>query len=315
MKHGSFVVLCITLLASVSGNVYAQAFPVKPLRILTSPPGGASDRVARLVADSIAGGLGQKVIIDNRPGIIAIEGTANAAPDGYTLLVSSNLVWTMPMLQSVRYDAVRSFAPVSVAARTPNVVVVHPSIPAKSVKELIALARARPGDLNYSAGSIGSTPHLAAELFKVAAGVNLVHVAYKGAGPALTALVAGEVHVSFPGAGSAMPHLKSGRLRALAVTSVQPSQLLPGVPTVAATVPGFESVALYGVFAPSGAPAAAVERISREIAAAVARAEVKERFLRAGLEPVGNSPEDFRGLIKAEMDDLGKVIAKLGVIK
>jgi tripartite-type tricarboxylate transporter receptor subunit TctC len=293
----------------------AQSYPVKPIRILTSAPGGASDRVSRLAGQALSSRLGQQVIVDNRPGILAIEAAANAAPDGHTLLVTSNLLWILPLLQSVRYDAARSFVPVVLAARTPNVVVVHPSVPAKSVQELVTLARARPGELNYSAGSPGSTPHLTGEMFKVRTGIDLVHIPYKGAGPALTALIAGEVAVSFPGAGSAMPHLAAGRLRALGVTSAAPSALLPGVPTVAGTVPGFETVALYGVFAPARTPAEIVERINRDVVIETSRSPLRERFIASGLEPVENTHQQFAAMVSADAAAMRKVVSDLGIAK
>ena len=291
----------------------AQTYPIKPVRILTSAPGGASDRVSRLVAQALTAPLAQQVIVDNRPGIISIETAAKSPADGYTLLVSSNLVWILPMLQSVRYDPVKSLSPVILAARTPNVVVVHPSIPARSLVELISLAKSKPGELNYSAGSIGSTPHLTGEMFKSRTGAPLVHIAYKGAGPALSALVAGEVHVSFPGAGSAMPHVRSGRLRALAVTSAQPSDLVPGIPTVASTVPGFETVALYGMFAPAGTPSEIIVKLNREAGVAIMDGRLKERFLDSGLEPVRNSPEQFAEMIGADIVSMKKVVAETGI--
>jgi tripartite-type tricarboxylate transporter receptor subunit TctC len=313
MKSGLLTSIAVLML--MVSAVSAQTYPVKPVRILTSPPGGASDRVSRLVAQALSSRLGQQVIVDNRPGILAIEAAAKAPPDGYALLVTSNLLWILPMLQSVRYEASRSFVPVVLAARTPNVVVVHPSVPARSVQELVALARGRPGELNYSAGSPGSTPHLAAEMFKVRTGIDLTHIPYKGAGPALTALIAGEVAVSFPGAGSAMPHLAARRLRALGVTSAGPSALLPGIPTVASTVPGFETVALYGVFAPAGTPAEIVERLNREAMREIAGSPLRERFVASGLEPVENTPQQFAAMVSADASAMKKVIADLGLAR
>jgi tripartite-type tricarboxylate transporter receptor subunit TctC len=312
-KHGFLASIAVLMLpASVA---FAQSYPVKLVRIMTSPAGGASDRVSRLVAQALSGRLGQQVIVDNRPGMLAIEAAAKAAPDGHTLLVTSNLLWILPMLQTVRYEATRSFVPVVLAARTPNVVVVHPSVPARSVQELIAFARGRPGELNYSAGSPGSTPHLTGEMFKARTGIDLAHIPYKGAGPALTALIAGEVAVSFPGAGSAMPHLSAGRLRALGVTSANPSALLPGIPTVASTVPGFETVALYGVFAPAGTPTEIIERLNRETMREIAASPVRERFVASGLEPVENTPQQFAAMVGADASAMKKAIGDLGLAK
>lgn len=306
-------ILLASLMFLGAMNASSQPYPHKSPRILTSEPGGASDLVSRLIAQGLTAGLGQTVVVVNRPGILAIEGAANATPDGYTLLVSSNLVWTVPLMQKVRYDAVKNFTPVSLVVSTPNVIVVHPSLPVNSVNELIALAKARPGELNYSSGSMGSTPHLAGELFKVMAAVNIVLVPYKGAGPALTALTAGEVRVMFPGAGSAGPHIKSGRIKALAVTGARPFPLLPGVPTVAATVPGFEIIAMYGLFTPAGTSAPIIQRLNQELVRFINTAEAKEKFLNAGLEAVGNSPEQFAIMIKADMANMGKVIKDAGI--
>jgi len=311
MSHQCWAWVIVVAQCGWLAGAAAQSYPVKPVRILTSAPGGASDRVSRLVGQALSAPLGQQVIVDNRPGIISIETAAKSNPDGYTLLVSSNLVWILPMMQQVRYDPARSFAPVVLAARAPNVVVVHPSIPARSVRQLIALAKSKPGELNYSAGSIGSTPHLTGEMFKSRTGAPLIHIAYKGAGPALTALIAGEVHVSFPGAGSAMPHLKSGRLRALAVTSAQPTELLPGVPTVSSSIPGFETVALYGVFAPAATPPDIVAKLNREADATLHAGTMKQMLLESGLEPVRNSPEQFAAMIKADTLEMQKVVAEI----
>jgi len=307
---GAPIASALIVFASIA---HAQIYPAKPVRILTSAPGGASDRVSRLIAQGLAAPLGQQVIVDNRPGIISIEAAAKSNPDGYTLLVSSNLVWILPMLQSVRYDALKSFTPIVLAARTPNVVVVHPSIPVTSIRALITLAKSKPGELNYSAGSTGSTPHLTGELFKSRTGAPLLHVAYKGAGPALTALIAGEVHVSFPGAGSALPHVQSGRLRALAVTSAQPSDLMPGIPTVASTIPGFETVALYGLWAPAGTPSEIVSKLNHDAMSSILSAALKEKFLQSGLEPVRNTSEQFSAMINADLLAMKKVIAEIGI--
>jgi tripartite-type tricarboxylate transporter receptor subunit TctC len=313
LKQGFLASIAVLVLPA--SGAHAQTYPLKPVRILTSAPGGASDRVSRLIAQALSSRLGQQIIVDNRPGILAIEAAAKAAPDGYTLLVTSNLLWILPMLQSVRYEAGKSFVPVVLAARTPNVVVVHPSVPAKSVQELVALARGRPGEMNYSAGSPGSTPHLTAEMFKARTGIDLVQIPYKGAGPALTALIAGEVGVSFPGAGSAMPHLAAARLRALGVTSAGPSALLPGIPTVASTFPGFETVALYGVFAPAGTPAEIVERLNREVVREISGSPLRERFVASGLEPVENTHQQFAAMVSADEAAMKKVIADIGIAK
>jgi tripartite-type tricarboxylate transporter receptor subunit TctC len=292
----------------------AQNYPVKTVRIVTLQPGGAPDIVARLVAEGIAPALGQPVIVDNR-GIIAGELVAKASPDGYTLLAYSSPLWLAPFMQSrVSYDPVRDFAPITLTHMAPNLLVVHPLLPAKSVRELIALARARPGELNYGSGATGASSHLSAELFKAMAGVNIVRVPYKGTPPALNDLIAGQVQVMFPNVASAIPHVKSGRLRALAITSAQPSALVPGMPTVAAAgLPGYESVSPVGLFAPAKTPVAIIARLNQEMVRTLNRAEAKERFFNIGLETVGSSPEQFAAAIATDMKRWGKVIRDAGI--
>src|SRR3990172_11607639 len=222
-------------------------YPNRPLRIVTCQAGGGSDLVSRLIAQGITGGLGQQVIVENRPcGVIPGEIVSAASPDGYTLLLSGSPLWMSPLLQDkVRHDPVRDFLPITLVATSPTVLAVNLSMPVKSVKELIALAKARPGALNYAAAAIGSPNHLAGELFKAMAGVNIIAVPYRGTGSSLSALIAGEVQVAFANAASMMPLVKSGKLKGLAVTSLQPSALAPGLPTVAATMPGYESESIY----------------------------------------------------------------------
>ena len=246
--------------------------------------------------------------MDNRVAIIAIETVAKAPPDGYTLLVMSNLLWMLPLLQSTSFDAVKDFLPVSLAAMSPNILVVHPSVPVKSVKELIALARAKPGEMNYATSGTGASNHLAAELFKAMAGINIVRINYKGGGPLLTAMLSGEVHMSFASAGAVVPHLKAGRLRALAVTSAHPSALLPGLPSVAKTVPGYETVAMYGVFAPAGTLSAIIGRLNQAIARFLSTPEAKERFLSSGAEAVGDSASDFAAAIRSDLSKMTRII-------
>jgi tripartite-type tricarboxylate transporter receptor subunit TctC len=223
-------------------------------------------------------------------------------------------LWLAPFLRdNVNYDPIRSFSPVILIVNTPSVLVVHPSVAANSVKELIALAKAKPGTLNYGAGGPGTAPHLMAELFKIMAGVDIVRVPYKGVGFAVTDLLAGQVQVVFVTASAVAQHIKSGRLRALGVTSAQPSALNPGLPPIAATLPGYEAAAMFGLFAPARTPAAIVNRLNREIAAALARPEIKEKFISAGIETSGGPPEQFAATIKSEMDRMGKVIKAAGI--
>ena len=263
-----------------------QTYPNKPIRMITSVAGGGNDFAARLVAQGISPSMGQQVIVDNRGGTVMAELVAKAPADGYTLLFGGTDIWVNPLLQTVPYDVVRDFAPISMVMSSPNVVVVHPSLLVRSVQELIAMAKAKPGSLNYGSAATGTSTHLAAELFKAMAGVDIVRIGYKGGGPALTAVIAGEVPLYFAVAGSTLtPHIQSGRLRALAVTSALPSALAPGLPTVAASgLPGYENVAYQSVFAPAKSPEVIVNRLHQEIVRYVSLPETRERLLNAGVE-------------------------------
>jgi len=291
----------------------AQSYPAKPVRFVTSEPGGGNDIVARVLAEGLTTSLGQRVIVDNR-GIVAAEIAKNANPDGYTLLVYGANIWLLPYLREhVAWDPLRDFAPITIAVQLPNVLVVHPTVPVKSVRELIDYAKARPGKLDYAAGTIGVSPHLSAELFKAMTSIDIVRVPYKGGGPALNGLIAGEIHLMFPNVGGAMPHMKSGRVRALAVSSAQPSALAPGLPTIAATVPGYEFSAVICLYAPAKTPAAIVEQLNREAVRVLKSPEVKERLFNSGAEVVANSPREFAAYMKADMQKMGKVIRDAGI--
>jgi tripartite-type tricarboxylate transporter receptor subunit TctC len=296
-------------------TVLGQNYPMKPVRIVTTQAGGALDIAARSIAQGLAASLGQPVIVDSRGGgAAAIEVVAKAPPDGYTLLFYGGTLWIGPLLQNVSWDPMRDFAPITLAVTYPNIVAVHPSLPVKSIGELIALAKARPGALNYGSGSIGASTHLAGELFRTMAGVNIVRVPYKAGASAMMALVTGEVHLMFASVGLLLPHANSGRVRALAITSVQPSALAPGLPTVAASgVPGYESASQAGLVAPAGTPAWLITRLNQETIRVLHGAEVKARLLGAGVEAVGNSPEEFTAVMKSEMVKWGKLIKSSGV--
>ena len=307
----------LSMIVAALGTVAAQGYPVKPLRIIVPGTGGAGDFTARLIAQGISGPLGQQVIIDNRPtGIVPGELTAKAPADGYTLLLLGSSLWLAPYMQdSVLYDPVKDFAAITLATSSPNVAVVHPSVPAYSIRELIALARSRPGALNYGSGGAGTSQHLAGELFKTMARVNIVRIAYKGGGPAAIAdLLSGQTQLVFPTAPLAAQHIKSGRLRALAVTSAEPSALVPGLPSIAASgLPGYESISMYGMFAPARTPEAAIARLNQEIVRVLSSADAKAKFFSMGVEAAGSSSEHLAAKVKSEMTRMGKVIRDAGI--
>jgi len=295
----------------------AQNYPVKPIRVVTAEPGGGNDLVARMIGQAITPRLGQQWIIDNRGGaggLIAIEIAAKAPADGYTLLVYAGNVWTIPLLRKNVHYEVKDFAPITWAARSPSTLVVHPSVPVHSVRDLIGLAKARPGQLSYGSGGIGTSTHLAAELFKSMAKVDILWVPYKGNGPAMNDLISGQVQLMFGTAGTVAPHIKSGRVRAIAVTSAEPSILAPGLPTVAASgLPGYESISIYGVYAPAGTPEAIIWQLNRAIVAVLNMPEIRERFFSVGMEAVGSTPEQFGATIRADTARLRKVINEAGI--
>jgi tripartite-type tricarboxylate transporter receptor subunit TctC len=296
----------------------AQNFPVKPLRIVTAETGGGNDFAARLIAHGLTSNLGQQVIVENRggaSGTIAAQAVARATPDGYTLLLYSGSLWIFPLMTSkAPWNAFTDFAPLTLAASSPSVLVVAPAFPVKTVQDLIALAKARPGGLNYASGSTGASTHLAAELFKAMAGVNIVRIAYKGNAAGYNDIIGGSIQMLFGTAAGAMPFLKSGRLRALAVTSAQPSALFPGLPTIAsAGLKGYESVSMYGMFAPAKTPTAITRRLNQEIVRVIRSESVKDTFLTAGVEGVGSTPDELTAAMKGEVARLGKVIRDEGI--
>jgi len=287
---------------------------VKPLRIVTSEAGGGNDVPARIVAQGLTLALGQQVVIENRPsGVVPAEIVAKAAPNGYTLLFYNNALWTAPLIQATPYDMLRDFTPVSAVARAVNVLVVNSALPAKSVADLVALAKTKPGGLNYGSSGTGASNHLAAEMFRTMAQIEIVRVNYKGAGPALTALIAGELQLMFPSAGAATPHVRAGRVKALAVTSAAPSALFPGLPAIAATLPGYESLAIYGLFAPAGTPPAIIVRLNTVVAQFLARADIQERFAAAGMDAAASTPGQLSASVQAEVARIGKVIRAAGI--
>jgi len=304
----------VALMVGGAGLVSGQPFPNKPLRILTSAVGGSSDYASRQVAQGLTDSLGQQAIVDNRVGIISLEQAIKAQPDGYTLYVDSVSFWLAPLLKKMSYETLRDFSPISFVSASVYILVVHPSVPAKSVKEFIDLAKAKPGTLNYGSGGAGSGTHLATELFKSMAGVNLVHVPYKGTGPAVIALLGSEIQLIFASGPTVAAHMKSGRLRALAVTSAQATALAPGVPPVAASgLPGYEVVAAIALFAPAKTPTAIINQLSQETARVLKRPDVKQKFFDSGAETIGSSPEELAAMIKSDVTKWGKLIKEAGI--
>ena len=292
------------------------AFPSKPLRLVTSEIGGSADVAARLVALGLTPRLGQQVIVDNRgSGIIPGDIVARARPDGYTLLFFGGTFWLQPLLRKhVPYDPVRDFAPITQTVVSPTVLVVHPSLPVRSVSDLIALAKAKPGELNYGMGSPGSSNHIGAELFKSMAGVDIVGIGYKGNGPAVGGLLASQVQLMFATGASVMGHIKSGRLRGIAVGTLNPSAVAPDLPTIAASgLPGYESISITALFAPAKTPRAIVERLNRETVSYLRTAEAKERLLNTGGEAAPSSPEELGDKVKSEIAKMSKLIRSAGI--
>ncbi len=319
MHSNPNILVALTLVAGLATGyqgAYAQLrhYPAKPIRIVTTEPGGGSDAAVRIMQSALSGALGQPLVVDNR-GVLGADVVARAQPDGYTILSYGSTIWISPLLRAhVAYDVLRDFAPITLGTTSPGVIVVHPSLSVKSVKDLIALAKSRPGEFNYASGSTGSGAHLTGELFKVLAGVNIVRIAFKGSGPGLVALIAGEVQMSFPNAGTVAAHMKSGKVRALAVTTLHQSALTPGLPTaVESGLPGFVSTTPFGYFAPAGTPPDIIGRLHKEIAGTLRRPEVTERLLGIGMEVVANTPREFAAFIKSEVALWGKVIKNAGI--
>jgi tripartite-type tricarboxylate transporter receptor subunit TctC len=294
------------------GAVYGQEFPSKPIRIITSALGGGSDFASRLVAQGISGPLGQPILVENRSGVIPGEMVSRSPPDGHTLLGTASTLWIGPLLQKSPYDPVTDFAPITLIAKAPNILVVHPSVPAKSVKELVALAKAK--SLSGSTGGTGGGSHLSLELFNALAGAKVVRIPYKDSTRELADLISGEVQMTFGAPASLMPQVKAGKLRVLGITSAQPSALLPGLPTIAANgLPGYEMISLSSLFAPAKTPDPIIRRLNNEIARYLQTAEAKDRLTGFGVEPVGSSPEELAATVKSEMARLGKVIKDAGI--
>ena len=296
-----------------------QAYPAKPVRLVVpSAPGGGTDITARVMAPKLGEYLGQQVVVENRAGagtMIGGELVARAAPDGYTLLMGiSTLAINPAMYKKVPYDALKDFVPISQAVSLPNILVVHPSLPAKTVKELVAFGRARPGQIQFASAGVGTNPHLTAELFLSMTGLKMLHIPYKGSGAGIIDVIAGHVPVMTPSILTGLPHAKAGRLRALGVTSARRAGGAPDIPTIAeAGVPGYEAVQWFGILAPAGTPRAIIDRVHREAVRVLQNPETKERLVADGADPVGSTPEQFAAFIRAETAKWAKVVKAIGI--
>ena len=310
-------------LALCAGTAAAQApgavYPAKPVRVVVpSSPGGGTDILARVLAQKLSESLGQQFVVENRPGagqVIGIEAVARSAPDGYTLLMAASAIVINEVLYAKPpYDTLRDFAPVTLGASLPNILVVHPALPVKSVRELIALAKTHPRQLNYSSAGSGTSPHLSMELFRLMADITLTHIPYKGIGPATIDLVAGQVQLSMPNVLTALPQIKGGKLRALGVTGGKRAASLPDIPAIAESVPGYEVIQWYGVLAPAGTAREIVNKLQQEMARILVLPDVKERLAADGADAVGSRPDEFAAYIRSELAKWSKVV-KTGGIK
>ena len=309
---------CLWCIAAPSAHAQ-QAYPSKPVRIISPfAPGGGNDNICRIIAPRLSESLKQQVIVDNRPGANAIVGTeiaARAAPDGYTIiLIPSGHAVNATLYKKLPYDSVRDFTAITLVASSPLVLAMHPSVPTRNVKELIALAKAHPGELTYGSAGIGSSGHLAGALFETLTGTKMIHIPYKGMGVVVTDLMGGQVSLTFGTSASVMPQVRAGRLRALATTGAQRSPALPGIPTVAESgVPGYEASLWYGFAGPARLPADIVQRLNSEIIAILKQPQVRERFSAEGVDVRYSTPEEFSRLLASDVQRWAKVIERAGV--
>ena len=309
----------LAAMVATAAPALGQAYPTKPIRIVApSTPGDAPDVIARLVADKLSVALGQQVVVDNKPGaggVVGSESVAKSPPDGYTLIMGNagSHGINAAVYSKLPYDIQRDFAPVSQVAIAPNVMVINPSVPANSVAEFIAYAKSQPGKLSYASGGNGSSAHMSMELFKAMAGIDVQHIPYKGSSPALTDLIGGQVAVFIGNMPPTVPHIKSGKLRALAVTTKSRSALMPELPTISDTLPGYETVAWFGVLAPAGTPPEIVNRLSAEIGRIARSPEMREKLVAMGAEPVGGTPEEFKAVIDRDIAKWKPLAQKVGI--
>jgi tripartite-type tricarboxylate transporter receptor subunit TctC len=306
------------LAALVATGAIAQAYPTRPVRIVVPyPPGGGNDIIGRIAAEELTRRLGQQAIVDNRPGgstVIGAEIVAKAPPDGHTLLVTSHTTFAfIPNLRSkLPFDPVRDFEPISLMATQSFVLVTHPTIPAKTVREVIALAKAKPGELTFASSGVGTGTHFSGEQMKVLAGIDIRHIPYKGGGPALNDLIAGHVSMGFGSIASTQPFVKQGKIRMIAITSAKRSAAAPDVPTIGETIKGYEMTPWNAMFAPKGTPRAIVERLNRDIVAAIKSPQVAERLMGLGYDAAASTPGELAAHVKLELARYGKLIKAIG---
>jgi tripartite-type tricarboxylate transporter receptor subunit TctC len=319
MKFSAVKFSAIALSFAIVAAANAAAYPDKPIRMLVGfAAGGGTDTTARAIGGPLSDALGQQIIVDNRPGAagnIAADITAHSVPDGYTILMGTiaALAINPSLYEKLPFDPIKDFEPISLAVSSMNVLVVHPSVAAKNVKELIALAKAQPGKLTYGSSGVGGAGHLAGVLFDQLAGTKMIHVPYKGGAPAMIALVSGEVNLVFATAETAVPQVKAGKIRALGVTTAKRSALLPDLPTIAeGGLPGYEANNWYGLLAPAKTPAAIIERLNREVVKVLNMPKVKEQLFRSGLDASPSTPKEFSAYIKSEMAKWSKVVKASG---
>lgn len=313
-----FLLLFVSLGFAIT-PAFAHDYPHKPIRlIIPFPPGGGADSVTRLVAQKLSVALGQNILMDNRPGagtITATELGARADPDGHTLLVVTAAFTANPSLyRKLPFDSEKDFGPVTLVAAAPNILVLHPSVPAASVTELIAYAKTHPRQLNFGSAGNGTSNHFAGEMFRMMAGVEIVHVPYKGTAPSITDLIAGRIQILFIGLAPVAPHIKTGRLKAVAVASINRSFIVPDLPTIAGSgLPDFESTVWNGFAVPGATPAAIVNRLYTETSRILAQPDMRDRLLAMGFEPIGNTPSEFRQFLQAEMKRTARIVAEAGI--
>jgi tripartite-type tricarboxylate transporter receptor subunit TctC len=310
--------LALCVLVALGAEAFAQSYPTRPIRLIVPfGAGGGTDNLARIIEPLVSKGLGQPLVIENRPGggsVIGMDAVAKAAPDGYTLVMTDTSIAVNPSLKPLPYDSIKDFEPVSLLATAPVILVAHPSLPAKTLAEFVALAKREPGKLNYASGGIGASTHLGGELLKFVAGIDVAHVPYKGTGPAMNDLIGGHVQVMFSGISSARPHMDAGKLRALAVTGEARNAATPDVPTFAeAGLPGVTASTYWGVLAPKGTPREIVERVSAEFARAVREPDVVARIAQLGYLPIAGGPSDYAANIKSEIEKWAPVVKNANI--